>query len=329
MDKILEKIGKKINEAKNIALFTHINCDCDGVGSMCALYEYLVDKNKKIAMFCDSEIPEKYKFLKYFKDINKERFLKDYDLLVSLDTATSERLGVYEKAFLEHPNTINIDHHMSNKEYGNLNFVSEKSSCGEVLFNIFNELSYKITNGMATALYGAISSDTNQFTNSNVTASTFYSAGNLLELKAKNDEVNWSLHRYKTYDQLKLAAYMASHLKFQNGISYILISLKTIKDLKVKVGDITDFLTLITNVGDSKITIVIREKDKDSYRLNMRSFGDISVNKIASKFNGGGHTNSAGCNIAGKYSKIIKDVLNECYKEIENHSNMDRGINGR
>ena len=56
----------------------------------------------------------------------------------------------------------------------------------------------------------------------------------------------------------------------------------------------------------------------------MRSVGDISVNKVASKFNGGGHINSAGCNIDGKYSNIIKDVLNECYKEISSHSEMYR-----
>ncbi|MDD4110748.1 MAG: bifunctional oligoribonuclease/PAP phosphatase NrnA [Clostridia bacterium] len=325
MDKEVEKIGKKIEEAKKIALFTHVNCDCDGIGSMCAMYEYLLGKNKKVSMFCDSDLPEKYKFLNHYKNVNKENFTNDYDLLISLDTATSGRLGIYEKDFLNHSNSIVIDHHKSNEGYAKINVIpSNKSSCGEVLFDVFKELSYEITREIATSIYAAISFDTNQFTNSNVNSSAFYTAGELLDLKANAQEVNLALHRNKSWEQLRLAAYMASHLKLHKGIAYILMTLKTLEALNVKSSDVSDFLTLITNVGDSKITIVIKEKAKDFYRLSMRSIGNISVNNVASIFNGGGHTNAAGCSINGKYSKVIKDVLNECCKEIERNKEMDK-----
>ena len=102
------------------------------------------------------------------------------------------------------------------------------------MFDILNELSYRITNNMATALYGAISSDTNQFTNSNVTASTFYTSVDLLKLKANKNIVNWFLHKYKTYDQLKLAAYMAFTFKISKRRCFIFDTLKTIKRIKCK-----------------------------------------------------------------------------------------------
>ncbi len=322
-DLVIKQIEDEIREADNIALFTHTNCDCDGIGSMCALYEYLQQNNKNVSMFCDSDIPEKYNFIKNFEKINKEEFKNNFDLMVSLDTAISSRLGIYENDYLACKNSINIDHHECNPEYAKVNFVKPYSSCGEVLYEILKSLSDKISGDVATALFSAISADTNQFSNANVTSRTYFYAGELIDLKADSEKANNHLHKDKNLNQLKLAGFMATNLKIKKQVSYLLITLKDLKKLKVKSSDVSNFLTLISNVDDSKITLLIKERSKDNYRLNMRSIGEYNVNRVAGVFNGGGHKNAAGCNMKGSFKTILKKVLEECFIEINRNEGFE------
>lgn len=309
-------IKKEIDKANNIALFTHTSPDCDGIGSMCAFYQYLKENSKNVSMFCDSDISEKYKFLDNFNKININE-LKTYDLCISLDAATSNRLGKYEEIFLQN-NNINIDHHIGNNNFAKINYVKPNySSCGEVLFEILKEFKNKIDESIATSLFAAISADTNQFSNANVSSRTYNFVGELFDLGADTEKVNRWLHKYKTVEQLRLAGFMASNLKYINGISYILIKAKSLRKIGVKSSDISNFLTLITDVGDTKITFVLKEREKGIFRVNFRSIGNYDVGRIATNFGGGGHKNASGCNIYGRTKDVIKLILKECNKEIK------------
>ena len=108
MENKIRQIKDLIGKANNIALFTHVNCDMDGVGSMLGLYEFLSQNGKNVEMLVDSEVPERYGFLKNFEKINQlekdliekekqEIDFKKFDLLISLDTSTLGRLGKFIK----------------------------------------------------------------------------------------------------------------------------------------------------------------------------------------------------------------------------------------
>ncbi len=343
MNIIVKDIKQKIDKAGNIALFTHINCDCDGIASMCGLYELLSDIGKDVQMFCDSDIPNKYSFLNCFDKINKHEQLSnddkiknaeliikkevdfnEFDILIALDTSVSSRLGKYKETFEKHRNTISIDHHESNTGYAKINYVKYTyASCGEVLFEVLREAGYIITEGVATSLLAAISSDTNRFANSNISAKTHISAGELVALGANSDKVNLCLHKNKSKEQLALAGFMASNLKYYKEVAYLIVTLKDFKKLNVLSSDVGTFLDLICNVGNSKITVVAKERSKEEYRLNLRSVKDYDVNKVANVFDGGGHKNAAGCNIYGNFKKGFKEVLKTCQKEIDAHKRID------
>jgi phosphoesterase RecJ-like protein len=317
--KILD-IKDEIQRANKIAIFTHINCDCDAVSSMCALYEYLQENGKNASMFCDSDLPEKYKFLNFYDRINTANLDNSYDLMIAVDLANSSRLGKFEDAFFKRTN-INIDHHFSNDNFAKITYLRPYSSCGEVLYEIFKEMPYQLSEGVATSLFAGISGDTNHFLNSDVTSQTYKFAGELVDLKADVNKVNTYLHKHKTKEQLKLAGYMATNLISNGAVSYILITQKILEKLNVKSSDVSNYLTLISNVDNTKITILIKEKMKNCYKVSFRSIGKYDVNAVANVFGGGGHKNAAACETEGKENKIIKDVLNEAYKEIERVDN--------
>lgn len=316
----ISEIKNRINAARSIALFAHINVDGDAIGSMLALYEFLERKNKNVSMFCDQkEIPKTYSFLKNANQINKKRFEK-YDLLISVDSASSDRLGKYSKVFTDFRNTINIDHHISNTNFAKINLVVPYSSCGEIIFEMLKEMNADISDSIATALFTAVSSDTNNFLNNNITAKTYLIASNLTELGAEINQVNQHLHKNKTLKQLKLAGYMATNLIFENNVSYLIVKMKNLEKLNVKESELSRFLNLITDVEEAKITFLMKEVEKNKYRISFRSVKEVNVGKIATIFNGGGHKNASACTIEGKSNKILKKVLKECYKEIDRSS---------
>jgi phosphoesterase RecJ-like protein len=315
---IIKEIKELIENSNNVALFTHTNCDCDGIGSMCALYEYIQEKNKNADMFCDSYIPEKYYFLKYCNRVNTIEFKNGkYDLLISLDTSTADKLGEYGADFTQFKNTINIDHHVSNSEYAKINYVIPNySSCGEVMYDILKGFGEPITDSMATSVFAAISSDTNRFLYSNVNSRTHIYASELIQLGADINKVNVWLHRNKTLSQLKLIGYLTTNLKQSGGVAYIFMSIKTIKKLKVKSGEISDYMPFICDVEGNKITLVLKEKLDGSYHVNLRSVDGYDVGRIAAIFGGGGHKHAAGCTIYGSKRHVFSLLMKECFKEI-------------
>lgn len=335
MERVVLEIKEKLQQANNIAIFTHVNCDCDGIGSMLGLYNYLIENGKNVSLFCDSDIPERFSFLNGISEINKleketgntslkeelkiqnKVNFKNFDLLISLDTSSSFRLGKYEEIFNQFYNTINIDHHVSNSNYAKINCVKAYSSCGEVIYEVLKNCEFNLSPNSATCLYAAISSDTNRFSNQNITEITHRYAGELLALKADHNLVNLCLFKNKNVNQLNLISYMTKNLKFYKGISYFYMSLKLLKKLNVKSSDVSTFMYILCNVGEAKINIIIKERGNGEFRLSLRSVGDYDVNKIARVFGGGGHKNAGGLTLKGNFKREFKKLLSECLMEIK------------
>ena len=72
MDKLVSEIKSKFEQASRVALFTHVSCDCDGIGSMLGLYSFLTENGKNVSLFCDSDIPARLSFLNGIENINKD-----------------------------------------------------------------------------------------------------------------------------------------------------------------------------------------------------------------------------------------------------------------
>lgn len=112
----------------------------------------------------------------------------DVDFIITIDTQSLKTLGqIYtdnQKKFQEKP-VVNIDRHLTNSFFGNINMVSKTiSSTSEIILSILNALSFEIDREMATALYTGLVAATNNFTSFSVNAGTFETAASLLKMGA-------------------------------------------------------------------------------------------------------------------------------------------------
>ena len=71
MADIKKQIINKFNEAHNVAVFTHVRPDADAIGSCSALKMVLESQGKHVDLYCDSEISDRYNFIKYSDAFNK------------------------------------------------------------------------------------------------------------------------------------------------------------------------------------------------------------------------------------------------------------------
>src|SRR5699024_1296652 len=130
----IEKISKVIEKSENIYLSSHINPDGDSIGSLMALELALEQLNKNVYFINTDNIPRNLGFLPYIEKLQDYNDV-DADILFILDCGNRDRIGEYEKYIDKAKHVVNIDHHLDNNNFGDVNLVdANRSSTGEIIF---------------------------------------------------------------------------------------------------------------------------------------------------------------------------------------------------
>ena len=304
-----------IKSSKKILLLSHVNPDGDTLGSMCAMYSMILNRFKKKAdMSVVSNIPFNYQFL---PNINlAQRYFDSslvYDLVITLDVASIERVRDVKVLFDRGKCKINIDHHKTNPNFGDYNIVKpEASSCGEVLYNYFIENDWEIDEDIAVCLYTAIMTDTGNFRFENTTPNALRAAADLVEKGANPNKLYKLCYESKTKNLVMFQNYCVNKAEFldDNKIVYTTVYKKDLE--KFNAGDdFTDGIAeTLRAIDTTEVSFVVKEVDSKLTKVSMRS-KKIDVAKICEKFNGGGHTFAAGCTIKASIKDSIEKLLRE------------------
>ena len=104
-----------------------------------------------------------------------------FDVFVVLDCPVKERTGNVFHQLSGEEFVVNIDHHISNEYFGNVNWVEPSlSSVGEMLFHVVKELELDIESDAAIAIYSSIVTDTGMFNYDNTSSATHQIAAELI-----------------------------------------------------------------------------------------------------------------------------------------------------
>ena len=297
-----------------------MNPDGDTLGSMCAMYSMILNKYKKKAdMSVVSNIPFNYKFLPNI-DLAQRYYDKSlvYDLVITLDVASIERVLDSQILFDKAKFRINIDHHKTNPGFGDIQIIEpNSSSCGEVLYNYFKKNNWKIDKDSAICLYTAIMTDTGNFRFENTTANVFKAVADLVEAGANPNYVYKQCYETKTKNFVMFQNYCVNKAVFEkdNRIAYTTVYKKDLE--KFSAGDdYTDGIAETLRAIDStEVSFVAKEVETKLTKISMRS-KKLDVAKICTKFGGGGHTFAAGCTIKMNINDSIEKLLEEINSEI-------------
>ncbi len=315
-DKI-ELISETILESENIYIVSHVNPDGDNLGSCLSLALALKKIKKEVFILKVDETPLDFLFLPGIDMIRDYKDGEDIDLLIALDSSDLGRLGKNKKLLDIANTTINIDHHISNTNFADINLVDSKASAsGELIYDILRQMDIDIDKDIATCIYTAISTDTGSFKYDNTSSKTHKITAKLIEYGADIKSVNINIYQNKSLARTKLLIKALNNMNmyFDNQVAIVKVSKNMLEKTGSTMEDTEGIVEFIRDIGPVEIAILIKENKDDEVKVSMRSKRFVDVAKITEAFNGGGHKMAAGCTIKKPIDQAEKLLINEIKK---------------
>lgn len=319
MNNQIEELKKTIEKNNSFIVASHVDPEGDAIGTSLALYHVLKNLGKNVCVYNESRVPKILKFLPGSSEIlNEISSVNEFDCIFVVDCGDLGRIGNLKNK-LEKLKIVNIDHHSTNDYFGDLNFVDRyASAAGEVLFDLIKELDISINYDIAINLYTAIVVDTGSFRYASTRAKSFQIASELLQVGVDPWYVSMNIYENYPFERMKLLGEVLSTLTLHldRKVAFMLVTKEMLKKYNANVDITEGFVNFGRAIEGVEISIIFKENDNGSFKLSMRSKGNIDVSMIAKSLGGGGHKNAAGCKIHGTYEEVTKKVL-EVLKEYE------------
>jgi len=317
MQELFKKAWDKIAQAQNIVLISHINPDGDALGSSLSLYPVLKKMGKNVKVFnATKPLPDYLDFLPNFEKVTNV-LPKKMDLMISFDCGSFDRLGIEERPdFL-----INIDHHISNTNYGDINIIDPKAaSTSQVVYEMLKTNGVEIDDQSATCIYTALVTDTGSFQYESVNDRVFAIASELVKCGANPNFVAKMLFQRDRLSRLRLLAkaYDTIELCCEGKAAFVEVT-KEMMEITGAIKEDTDtIVNSVRAIASVEIACMLREDD-EGIKISLRSKNYADVSKIAQKYGGGGHIRAAGATLKGEFDfvkvkKMLKNDLKEALK---------------
>src|SRR5699024_10612367 len=302
-----------INNSKNIYIGSHINPDGDNIGSLLALGMALKEIGKTVHILKVDNIPKDYQFLPNVHLISKPTQDEEFDLFIALDCSDLDRLGSGKEIALKANKILNIDHHITNDNFGHINMVfPPASSTGEIVYYLIKKLNIPINRDVAECLYVAISTDTGSFMYDSTSSNTHRVAAELLDKGINLNKITTQLYQSRSLERTRLfiEALKNLNLYYDGKVGTIKITQKMLKDNKATMEDTEGIISFIRDIENIEVACILKEYDKKEIKLSLRSKKYLDVSKVCLEFSGGGHKRAAGCTIFKDIEEAEESVLN-------------------
>lgn len=320
--RILDKISSYLENVKTVGIAGHVNPDGDCVGSTVGMYLYIKENYPDISvdLYLETVRPD-FMFLKgvsEYKDTCDFKEENEYDLFITLDTSTKERIGVAGTAFDHAKTTICIDHHISNTGFAMVNhIVPDASSASEVVYKLFDE--EKVSKNIAEAIYLGIVHDSGVFQYSSTSPETMRIAAKLMEKGINFSKIVEETYYQKSYVQQQITGRtMLESIRLMDGKCIVgIVTQKIMNFYGVTKQDLDGIVAQLRLTKGVEVAIFIYEIGSHEYKVSLRSNGTVDVNKVAAAFGGGGHVKAAGCILHGRAYDVINNLTYHIEKQLE------------
>lgn len=316
----IKEIISLLAQCKKIGITFHVSPDGDSLGSSMALMHGLNKLGKHAYILSKDKVPEPLSFLPYAGKVDgtAKNVLDGTDCMVVLDCGNFERISAELNVNSGKYQLINIDHHISNDYYGDLNYVDTSAAAvGELIFNILEELNVEIDETIGMCLYTSLVSDTGGFKHSNTTYNTHVVAGKLIDSGINFSEIHRLLFQNKKYKRLKLISKVIEdmYLIADGRVCIMKLSKDMLNAVDIEASDTSDIVSLGMDIDTVEVAVLIKESD-EGVKISLRSKAIVDVRKIAEQFGGGGHVKASGLSLNKSLKEAEVVIINAVEKEL-------------
>jgi phosphoesterase RecJ-like protein len=328
---VFKKVWKEHLQGNKVAVIGHRRPDGDCIGSQVALCLWL-RQNGVDAVCVNEDKPTRVlehlvtEEVPFYTD---QDFNLDGHLAVTVDCADMSRIGDKLQSIFPTP-LLNIDHHISNTLFAENNILAVSAiATGEILAGIFLDL--RTTDGIeignplvSHCCYVGIATDSGQFCYPADYPNVFKICSELYEAGARPVDAAKELYEKDTFSRLKLLQrfFDSLELEAEGKVCIGVVRQRDYEETGALREDLDGFVNYARAIEGVEIGGIIEDlggKIKGSLRGKSQKW---RVDKIAAKFNGGGHAAAAGFYLEMPFEEFKPLLLKEI---AQNLANPDEG----
>ena len=302
--KIAAQVVNLLKGAKTVLIAGHERPDGDCIGSGVGLCSALRAAGFNAQVVNADPVPERFAYMNPggLARQAKPGEIFHADVLFVIDSTDLSRLGKLKREQFHVKSVIDIDHHLRNPNFGDVNWVlTEASSTGELIWRLSACCGWKIPRAGLDALYTAIMTDTGQFAYSNTSARVLRIAAWLVELTAPILKKIWR-HNYlnKSANEIALESRARASLQTLADGRICCVSLKHSDFTATHTGPqhTEEFASIPRSMAGVQLALFMYEiNNGQGTKVSVRTMGHIDATKLAGQFGGGGHRQAAGCTL--------------------------------
>jgi len=305
---ILDEIRTLLNKNDNFYITSHINPDGDAIGACFGLGMALQKIGKNVQVLLEP-FQSRFDIIPGKGLLSEKAFLGDV-FLICLDCADIGRLMPDCQNLAESsPYVINIDHHYTNTNFADLNYVDgNASSACQLVYRLLDGY-VEFDKDIASALYAGMVSDTGGFRFDYTSPETLHAAGKLMSFGVDFTAIYTELMLMRSYAEVKLLAKALENAQLSGNILHTCVDQDMIKSVPNALSrDVEGIAELLLNTRGVEISVLLYEKEDGDIKISLRS-RNANVGEVAKKFGGGGHHLAAGANAKGNIYQIREQVL--------------------
>jgi bifunctional oligoribonuclease and PAP phosphatase NrnA len=304
-------VAEALRSHQSFILTSHARPDGDAIGSQLALAFALEALGKQVRLVDRDPVPTPYLA---FPGLDRIELMPavsgEADVVVFLECSDQTRPEV---AGLDRFPAINIDHHEGNAMYGVVNwFDATAAACGEMVAEVIDALGVPWTRAIAEHLYLAVSTDTGGFRYGPITARTFDICRRIALTGAEPSALSRQIFDSHSIGRIRITGAMldAMELHHDQRMAVLYFDEELLAATGASIDDTEGLVNIPLSAREVHSVALFKRQTPGVYRVSLRSKGTVDVRSVASRWQGGGHRNAAGCTLRGDYD-ALKEALVE------------------
>lgn len=310
-----QQVTAAIQSAQRLLLLGHVNPDPDALGSALGVGIALRDAGKDVVVSFGDDPFVVAAALKSLPGqdllVPAKEVTGNFDVVISFDVASVERLGILRTIALDAPVFICIDHHRSNIGMGTINVIDPAAEATAAMaMDLLDHLGLALSKDCAACLYAGLSTDTGSFKFVSTTPQTHRRAARLLETGIEHHLIARAMYDDEPFGAVQVMGQaLAQAQLLPEGIVITAITAAQRQSAGLGLEQMERVIDSLRITSEAEVAVVLKQDDAGIWLASVRSKGAVDVGAAMSSIGGGGHNYAAGATLGADYDKSRSAVL--------------------
>ena len=320
----MKEVMQAIRRHRSFMVSSHVNPEGDALGSAFALAALIRRLGKRAVVANDGGVPRVFDFIpRAAPALARGARPATPEVAITVDVPVLSRTGRLARVIKRAPLTVNIDHHVSNQRFSDVNWVDPKAAAvGEMIYRLYKAFRVTPSRKAAACLYISIVTDTGSFRYMSTTPEVHRIASELVSRGVSPLKVAQDLYECHSAADLKFLGEVLQSLRSTGGnrVAWIEVPYRLLRRHRPGPEIQDELVNYPRAVRTAEVAFVLREHSPSrTVRVSFRSKGNVDVNRIARRFGGGGHMAASGCTVPGTLGQARARVLRAVREELKTY----------